>query len=122
MTMAASVEGRVPLLDHRVVEFMFSLPDVYKVDGPLKKCLLKNVMMAMIPKTILNRKKEGFGAPVSYWIDEILARERPFAWLNDLVPASPGRVGSFDMRRESSQFVFGLFVFDVWYNEVFKKA
>jgi asparagine synthase (glutamine-hydrolysing) len=65
-TMAASVEGRVPLLDHRLVEFSLSLQDkVNLLNGP--KGLFKKISEKLLPIELLNRKKEGFNPPDQGW-------------------------------------------------------
>jgi len=69
-TMAASVEGRVPLLDHRIVEFAFSIPsDVNLVDSQPKGLFIET-LKDILPQDILNRPKEGFNAPTSTWMLE----------------------------------------------------
>ncbi|MGA2463608.1 MAG: asparagine synthase (glutamine-hydrolyzing), partial [Thermodesulfobacteriota bacterium] len=67
-TMAASVEGRPPLIDHRIVEFMFSLPPHQRIRGWTQKYLLKKAAGGILPKRIINRPKAPFGAPLRSWI------------------------------------------------------
>lgn len=69
MTMACSLEGRVPFLDHRVVEYGFSLPDDLKLKNKIGKYLLKKVAEKLIPRRIIYRRKIGFSTPVTDWID-----------------------------------------------------
>ncbi|MDD4905023.1 MAG: asparagine synthase (glutamine-hydrolyzing) [Methylobacter tundripaludum] len=68
MTMAASVELRVPLLDYRVLEFAASLPLHYKVNGWKLKRILKAALVETVPQEILNRKKTGFPVPYDDWM------------------------------------------------------
>ena len=68
MTMANSVELRVPLLDHRVLEFAASLPSSFKLSGFSTKHILKKTMSQRIPQQILNRKKTGFPVPYESWL------------------------------------------------------
>jgi asparagine synthase (glutamine-hydrolysing) len=68
MTMATSVELRVPLLDSSVLEFAASLPDNYKVGILGTKRILKRVLSEAVPREILNRRKTGFPVPYSRWI------------------------------------------------------
>ncbi len=68
MTMANSLELRVPLLDHRLLEFAASLPGEYKMRGFTTKYILKKAMSQAIPKEILNRKKAGFPVPYEGWL------------------------------------------------------
>jgi asparagine synthase (glutamine-hydrolysing) len=67
MTMATSVEARVPFLDHRLVEFALSLPRALKVEGKSGKHILKRALEDILPKDVLYRPKRGFGAPVEAW-------------------------------------------------------
>jgi asparagine synthase (glutamine-hydrolysing) len=68
MTMANSVELRVPLLDHKVLEFAASLPSHYKVKGFTTKRILKETLSKRIPQRILDRKKVGFPVPYGSWL------------------------------------------------------
>jgi asparagine synthase (glutamine-hydrolysing) len=68
MTMANSVELRVPLLDHKVLEFAASLPPSFKLNGFNLKYILKSVLSQKIPKEIRNRKKAGFPVPYESWL------------------------------------------------------
>lgn len=68
MTMANSIELRVPLLDHKVLEFAASLPASYKLSGVNTKYILKRALSKNIPSEILNRKKTGFPVPYGSWL------------------------------------------------------
>jgi asparagine synthase (glutamine-hydrolysing) len=67
MTMANSVEARVPFLDRALVEFAMALPPEMKVRGNEGKYLLKRAVSKILPPEIVNRPKQGFSAPVSEW-------------------------------------------------------
>jgi asparagine synthase (glutamine-hydrolysing) len=67
MSMAASIEARVPLLDHKVVEFAASLPCHLKLRNLTRKYLLKKVAAKILPPAIIHRKKQGFPIPISTW-------------------------------------------------------
>jgi asparagine synthase (glutamine-hydrolysing) len=67
MTMATSIEARVPFLDHEFVEFAFSLPERMKVRNGEGKYILKKAVEGLLPHEIIYREKQGFGAPVSEW-------------------------------------------------------
>ncbi len=67
MTMANSVEARVPFLDRALVEFAMALPPEMKVRGNEGKYLLKRAVANILPPEIVNRPKQGFSAPVSEW-------------------------------------------------------
>jgi asparagine synthase (glutamine-hydrolysing) len=68
ITMANSVELRVPFLDHKVLEFAAALPDRLKVNGFSSKRVLKHAFRKRIPREILNRKKTGFPVPFAGWL------------------------------------------------------
>ncbi len=73
MSMAVSLECRVPLLDHRLVEMAAAMPASIKVrDGRLKH-LLKSALADLLPADILDRKKRGFGTPMGAWLKRELA-------------------------------------------------
>lgn len=73
MSMAVSLECRVPLLDHELVELAASMPMAIKVrDGRLKH-VFKESLAALLPRDILNRKKRGFGTPMGAWLRRELA-------------------------------------------------
>ena len=68
MTMAHSVEARVPFLDHRLVEFAMDIPQSFKVRGGNAKHVLKRAVRDILPSGVLNRPKVGFGAPIAEWL------------------------------------------------------
>jgi len=68
MTMANSLELRVPLLDHKVLEFAASLPSSYKLKGFSTKHILKEALSKRVPSQILERKKAGFPVPYESWL------------------------------------------------------
>ena len=67
MSMAASVESRVPLLDYRIVEFANRLPDGHRQGKGQTKLILKKVAERYLPREVIYRRKSGFGIPVSEW-------------------------------------------------------
>ncbi len=67
MTMATSVEARVPFLDRELVEFALALPTSMKVRDGIGKWLLKHTVDGLLPSEIVHRPKQGFGAPVAEW-------------------------------------------------------
>ncbi|HLP62809.1 MAG TPA: asparagine synthase (glutamine-hydrolyzing) [Candidatus Deferrimicrobium sp.] len=68
MSMASSLEVRVPLLDYKIVEFAFSLPSSFKVRGPITKWFFKKAMEGILPNEIIYRQKEGFSIPIKTWL------------------------------------------------------
>ncbi len=68
MTMATGVELRVPFLDHRLVEFAFTLPQTLKIRHGQGKYLLRRAMVDVLPDSILRRPKKGFPVPTEFWL------------------------------------------------------
>ena len=66
--MLTSLEGRVPFLDHEVVEGMARLPTQFKFRGMDAKRVLKQAMKGRIPESVLKRNKKGFGIPIAEWL------------------------------------------------------
>ncbi|MGQ0647617.1 MAG: asparagine synthase (glutamine-hydrolyzing) [Gemmatimonadaceae bacterium] len=87
MSMAASIESRVPFLDHPLVEFTARLPERLKLRGTTTKWILRKAMKTMLPREILGRRKMGFPVPVGGWLrgewrallDEFVLGPRPLA-------------------------------------------
>jgi asparagine synthase (glutamine-hydrolysing) len=67
-TMAVSLEGRIPLLDHRIVEFAARLPLRLKVRGGTGKWILRQLAYRYVPRALLDRPKHGFNVPISAWL------------------------------------------------------
>ena len=68
MSMAASIESRVPFLDHQLVEFTATIPAKYSTKGMAGKCILKSAVEDLLPKSIIYRQKLGFPTPWAYWL------------------------------------------------------
>jgi asparagine synthase (glutamine-hydrolysing) len=87
MSMAASIESRVPFLDHKLVEFSTALPDRMKIRGWTTKWVLREAMKGLLPESILKRRKMGFPVPLGRWfrddfrplLDEFVVGERTVA-------------------------------------------
>ncbi|HKW46897.1 MAG TPA: asparagine synthase (glutamine-hydrolyzing), partial [Gemmatimonadaceae bacterium] len=77
MSMAASIESRVPFLDHPLAEFAASLPPRLKLHGWTTKYVLRQAMRGVLPPAILKRRKMGFPVPVGRWL------RGPYRWLLD---------------------------------------
>jgi asparagine synthase (glutamine-hydrolysing) len=79
-TMAVSLEGRCPILDHRVVEFALALPREQKLAGGKTKIILKNVLARHLPRRLFERPKQGFESPIAVWL-----RGRLRDWAEELL-------------------------------------
>jgi asparagine synthase (glutamine-hydrolysing) len=84
MSMANSLEVRVPFLDYRIVDFAFSLPAEYKIDGRMKKRIVQDAFREILPTELYNRPKQGFEVPLLKWFrtelsslihDDLLSRK-----------------------------------------------
>jgi asparagine synthase (glutamine-hydrolysing) len=92
--MAVSLETRIPLLDHRIVEFAWSLPISFKQRGRQGKWLLRQVLYRYVPPQLVERPKQGFAAPVERWLRKEL---RP--WAEELLDESRLRQEGFFQER-----------------------
>ncbi len=125
MSMATSLEARVPYLDHRVAEFTFTLPPDLKMNGRDSKILLKKTFWDHLPGEVQNRDKQGFSIPIKNWIRKDL---KPM--MLDLL--SPNRIeqqGFFNSdyvsrlvdehlkgKENHSHQLWALIVFEQWYD------
>ena len=72
-TMSVSLEGREPLLDYRIIEFVAQLPSEYKLHQGETKKIFKSIIHDYIPKNMMDRPKMGFGVPINEWLkDELI--------------------------------------------------
>ncbi|MEE4310671.1 MAG: asparagine synthase (glutamine-hydrolyzing) [candidate division KSB1 bacterium] len=129
MSMATSLEARVPFLDHRFVELSANIPSHLKLKGNTTKYILKKSMEEYLPKEILYRGKEGFSIPIKNWLKQEL---KPM--LNDiLAPDKLKREGFFnpayveqlkkehlDGNENHSHRLWALMVFGKWYDVYMK--
>ena len=81
-TMTNSLEGREPMLDHRILEFTAQLPDEYKYQNGVKKRILREITHDYIPKELLDRPKMGFAIPIAKWLKNEL-RDHVEEYLNE---------------------------------------
>lgn len=122
LLMGFGLEGRVPFLDHRIVEFGLSLPDTLKVRGHQGKWLVRRWAEPKLPPGHLERPKRGFHVPVGDWLRGDLAAEvgRRLArnpgvrdWFE--VTAIPELVAARQAGRGGGRELFGLMQFAIWH-------
>jgi len=124
-SMMASLEGRVPLLNNDFVEYATQLPLNLKLRGLRSKFLLKRALRGLLPNSILNRPKKGFGIPVANWFRGPLREQM----LSVLSPERIARKGFFDApavaaliadhlagRRDNRKQLWTLFAFELWHD------
>lgn len=124
--MSTSLEGREPLLDHRLIEFAARLPEHYKMNAVNKKILLKNIVHDYLPREMMERPKMGFGVPVFAWLRGDLAYYAD-EYMNDAAFAKHGLFKMDGVRHIIQHFFKGdrnynnlfwyLLMFQMWYKK-----
>jgi len=123
MSMATSLETRVPLLDHKIIEFIFGLPGELKLKGITTKWLFKKTMERLLPHKNIYRKKEGFSIPIKHWLKDEL-KNLMLDYLNETKIRREGYF-NFDTikkmidlhlrgRENFSHQLWALLVFEIW--------
>jgi asparagine synthase (glutamine-hydrolysing) len=122
-SMAVSLEARVPILDHRVVEFSWKLPRRFKVRDGRGKWILRQVLYRHLPQVLVDREKMGFSVPLSAWMSGPLRQ-----WTGDLLlsNSSDDLLNAGAVKREWDRFLrgdtenaaglWGLAMFRAWEN------
>jgi asparagine synthase (glutamine-hydrolysing) len=104
--MACSLETRVPLLDHRLVEFAWSLPLHMKIRHGQGKWLLRQVLYRYVPQQLIERPKQGFGIPLDSWLRGPL-RDWTEALLDESRLRSEGYLDASQVRRKWKEHLSG---------------
>ncbi|MGQ0829018.1 MAG: asparagine synthase (glutamine-hydrolyzing) [Bacteroidota bacterium] len=128
MSMSQSLEVRVPFLDHQVVDFAFSLPVHYKIDGDQRKKIVKNAFKAMLPEEIYHRGKQGFEVPLLKWFKSDLRAMITDDLLNDKFIKEQGIFNPEEIKNLKIQLfsnspndsvaqVWALIVFQYWWKK-----
>lgn len=130
ITMANSVELRVPLLDHKVLEFAANLASRYKMHGVTTKYILKEAFEGYVPREIIKRRKTGFPVPYETWfrrdlrnfIEDVLldqrANERGYFNRNEIEKMLSVNLSQGNFPKE----VFSLLVLELWHREFIDKT
>jgi asparagine synthase (glutamine-hydrolysing) len=131
MSMAVSLEARVPLLDHKLVEFVNRMPASMKMRGRETKHIFKRAVQGLVPDQILNRPKQGFGVPIATWINQEL-RERIHDTFGEARTRQRGYVSPHYVdvlleehergRRDHSPALWTLLMFELWCRRFLDKS
>ena len=123
-TMTNSLEGREPMLDHRILEFAAQLPDEYKYQNGIKKRILREITHDYIPKELLDRPKMGFAIPISKWLKNEL-RDHVEEYLNEDRIEKQGifncefitklKMDFYKGRKEYDSKLWYFLMFQMWY-------
>ncbi len=126
MSMAVSLEARVPLLDHHLVEFAASVPMALKIQGGRGKHLLRRFLEGRVPKHIIDRPKQGFAAPTAEWLRGPLAPMAADLLLGHTFRArgifSPPAVGRLWREHQSREHdhrhrLWSLLMLELWFRQ-----
>ena len=130
MSMAVSLEARVPLLDHKLIEFVTRIPAGMKLAGIETKHLFKQAIADLVPSEIISRPKQGFGVPIQQWINQQL-RERIRDTLNDPRTLQRGYVTRSHVellldehergRRDHAMALWSLLMLELWHRQYVDK-
>jgi asparagine synthase (glutamine-hydrolysing) len=120
-TMTASLEGREPFLDHRVVEYAAQLPDNFKYHNGIKKYILREIVHDFIPKEKMDRPKMGFAIPLSSWMQNEL-RDMVEDYINEKNIREQGIFNWTAVNRLKTNFFAGKTEYDfkLWYLLMFQ--
>jgi asparagine synthase (glutamine-hydrolysing) len=122
--MSTSIEARVPFLDHQLVEFTMDVPMEHKVRFGEAKYLLKKAVAGLIPDEIINRKKMGFGAPMTQWLRGKFGSEAEGFIMSSKLLHRPGFNREFiaalcrnhrNGREDNALFIWTLYNLTAWY-------
>jgi asparagine synthase (glutamine-hydrolysing) len=125
MSMAMSIEARVPLLDYHIVEFALNLPAQMKLHGARTKSILRQAVKTMVPPSILDKPKEGFSIPMKHWLRtslkpmmlDLLSRDvlQKHGYFDHQVVAGWIRE-HLEGRANHSHRLWSLMVFEMWHH------
>ena len=125
MSMANSFEVRTPLIDHRLVEFMTSIPSGYRIRGSEKKYLIKKLLKGRIPDKIIEKPKLGLNPPMGLWLKKDL-RDLVHDYLSEASMDSRGLnyklisrlvQEHYTGKKDRSMNLWGLIVLEEWFRQ-----
>jgi asparagine synthase (glutamine-hydrolysing) len=124
MSMGVSLEGRVPFLDHKFVEYALSIPAKLKTKNGQLKCVLKKAVRGVIPDKMIDRKKQGFGVPVYEWFFDKLGdhtRQELRAFCSETDFLDYAEVERLIEKKQGPQLWY-LLNFALWWKEYIKPS
>lgn len=125
-TMTVSLEGREPMLDHRIIEYVAPLPDSYKYHNGIKKRMLRDIVYDYVPQSLLDRPKMGFAIPIAEWLqkelkdlvydhinEKTIKEQGLFEWaeIKAILDAFYGGKKEYDMK------LWYVLMFQMWYGK-----
>lgn len=126
MSMASSLEARVPLLDHKLIEFVTQIPTDLKLKGLETKYIFRKAVAQIVPDEILNRPKQGFGVPINEWIN-LQLRDRIHETLSERKTLERGYFDAKYIRilldeharerRDHSHSLWILYMLELWHRQ-----
>lgn len=128
-TMSASLEGREPFMDQRIIEFAARLPDAYKYHNGNKKYILKEIVHQYVPKEMMDRPKMGFAIPVADWmqnelrnlVENYLSEDRiKREGILNPISVSSLRTQFLGGKKELDVKIWYLLMFEMWYEQWMK--
>jgi asparagine synthase (glutamine-hydrolysing) len=129
-TMSVSLEGREPMLDHRVIEFLSQLPSSFKIRNGVNKYLLKEIVHRYIPRELMERPKRPFIAPLMVWFREDLKEQLRY-YLDERCLSVTGvfaaapivrlRDAYLEGKKVNYQKLWQVLMFQLWYDRWIEK-
>lgn len=126
--MMNSLENRSPFINHKIIEYVLSLPDSYRITGKSKKIILKEAFRDLLPLKTLQYSKKGFGVPIDYWLRNDLNSEFSDLIAEDFIL----RQGIFNYnvlkgiqkehvsgKKNMNRVLWNIYVFQKWYNKYY---
>ena len=130
MSMANNLEVRTPFLDHNLVDFVFSLPDDFKIKNSFRKRILQDTFKEYLPNELYNRPKQGFEVPLLKWLKNELKPMITDDLLNDdfIISQNIFNIDQIRMLKkqlfsnnptEAQSQIWNLVVFQYWWKKYF---
>jgi asparagine synthase (glutamine-hydrolysing) len=130
MSMAVSLEARVPLLDHEFAEFALALPSALKLRDGQGKWIFRRAIEGLVPPSVLEKRKQGFGVPLDRWmrhelrhrVDAVLRPDSPIHRYVEPAPLRRIVREHLASRRDHAGTIWRLLVLDIWLRDLGTRA